>query len=357
MPPCAFAGASGIAGRLASDMSGADHLVEQLANKHEAELEVEALGTQAKVWRPRTGLPHLEPVPRSGRGELTGTPTGRLVVEVAAHALVVDPTGCVVREQCHQHRAGRNGCLPGQQLWQPDATLHRRAATSAVMPLGADGDLPYTLAVTAQLPWQPTPTTTMPETACLNYGGDLYLYAAGFREGAEALLDVVRRTGCRQDMLVYPIVYSLRHSVELLLKQVIRAGRCLVDEPGDFPDGHRLNSLWDTCKPILKLIWSNDPAYATVESAIDRLCHLDPEGEAFRYPMGRKRQGLRAPTLAQDLHRLDLGSLVADVVEVIGLLEGADMGIDYYLEAKSDMQAEFEADMQAEYANDMCGYY
>ena len=91
-------------------------------------------------------------------------------------------------------------------------------------------------------PWQPTAATSTPETACVNLGGDLHLYAAGFREGAETLLGVVRSTGHSQDLLVYPIVYSLRHSVELLLKQVIRAGRRLVDEPGDFPDGHRLNN-------------------------------------------------------------------------------------------------------------------
>lgn len=67
-------------------------------------------------------------------------------------------------------------------------------------------------------PWQPTAATPRPETACVNFGSDLQLYAAGFREGAEALLEVVRSTGYNQDLLVYPIVYSLRHSVELLLK-------------------------------------------------------------------------------------------------------------------------------------------
>jgi hypothetical protein len=208
----------------------------------------------------------------------------------------------------------------------------------------------------------------MPETACVNFGGDLHLYAAGFREGAEALLEVVRSTGHSQDMLVYPIVYSLRHSVELLLKQVIRAGRRLVDEPGDFPDGHRLNNLWNTCRPILKKIWPNDPSYATVESVITRLCDLDPEGEAFRYPVSTKKGGVRSATLDSDLRRLDLGALVADVIEVIQLLDGADTGIDAYMDAKWDMgeearaieremRDEYEAEMRAEYAEEMRGEY
>lgn len=203
----------------------------------------------------------------------------------------------------------------------------------------------------------------MPETACVNFATDLHLYAAGFRQGAEALLAHVRSTGHDQDFLVYPIVYNLRHAVELLVKQVIRAGRNLIDEPGDFPDGHRLNNLWATCKPILKRIWPNDPAYAKVEKVIEKLCELDPEGEAFRYPVTSKKSG-RLPTLDNDLRYLDLAALVEEVVEVIDLLDGADTGIDVYLDAKHDMleerrqieaemRAEYEADMRAEYGADV----
>lgn len=41
-------------------------------------------------------------------------------------------------------------------------------------------------------------------------GCDLHPYAAGFREGAETLLEVVRSTANSQDVLVDPIVCSLR---------------------------------------------------------------------------------------------------------------------------------------------------
>jgi hypothetical protein len=210
---------------------------------------------------------------------------------------------------------------------------------------------PYNFDVPKAFPWQPGPATTMPETVCLNFGGDLHLYASGYREGAEALLEVVRSTGHSQDVLVYPIVYSLRHSVELLLKQVIRASRLLLDEQGDFPDGHRLNVLWNTCKPLLQRVWADDPAYATVETAIMRLCEIDPEGEAFRYPIGTKKEG-RVPTLDSDLVYLDLGGLVRDVIEATNLLDGADTGIDYHMEAKYDM-LEIEREMRAEYEAEM----
>lgn len=97
---------------------------------------------------------------------------------------------------------------------------------------------------------------------------------------------------------------------------------------------------------------------------IARLGELDPEGESFRYPVSRKRQGTRAATLNPDLRHLDLGALVADVVEVIQLLGGADTGIDVYMDAKADMEeearaieremrADIEADMRAEYAQEV----
>ena len=217
-------------------------------------------------------------------------------------------------------------------------------------------------------PWQPTAARTVPETVCVNSGGDLHLYAAGFRKGAEALLEVVRSIGHGQDLLVCPIVYSLRHSVELLLKQVTRAGRRLVDEPGDFPDGHRLDNLWSTCRPVLKKIWPSDPSYAKVESVITRLCELDPKGESFHYPVSTRRQGVRATTLDPDLRHLDLGTLVSEVLEVIQLLNGAGTSIDACMDTKYDMEEEaraieremredFEAQMRAEYADEMRSNY
>jgi len=210
------------------------------------------------------------------------------------------------------------------------------------------------------LPWQPTAKTSIPETVCVNYGGDLGLYAAGFSTGAEVLLEVIRSKGHSQDLLVYPLVYSLRHALELLLKHVIRAGRQLIDEPGDYPDGHRLNSLWNTCKPILKQVWPDDPAFATLEKTIINLCDLDPEGEAFRYPVGRKKHGVRSATLSEDLRYIDLGALVGDVLHAINLLDGADAGIDAYLDAKNEMleeQYQIQQEMKAEYESEMRDYY
>lgn len=84
-------------------------------------------------------------------------------------------------------------------------------------------------------PWQPVATTSRADIACVGFGHDLHMYAKGFLQGAETLLAAVRNDRGVPDLLVYPIVYNLRHAVELLLKQVILASRSLVNEPGGLP--------------------------------------------------------------------------------------------------------------------------
>ncbi len=182
---------------------------------------------------------------------------------------------------------------------------------------------------------------------------DLGQYCSGFRQGAEDLRAVLRQRGHDQDILVYPLVYCLRHCVELILKQVILASRDLLDEPTvDFPDGHKLGNLWNTCKPLLKQIWSSDPSYQQVANTIDALESIDPVGEGFRYPVTTKKRGTRAASLDHRLQKLDLEALYSDVMETIDLLEGADFGIDAHMEWKAEMRAEYdahEAEMRAEH--------
>lgn len=217
------------------------------------------------------------------------------------------------------------------------------------------------------LPWQPTDDSAYETTACLRFGGELFLYGAAFREGADQLLVALRAAGddFSRDKLAYPLVYCLRHSVELALKQVIRAARGLLDEPTrDFPDGHNLGNLWNTCRPLLERVWASpDPSYATVEAAVLGLLRIDPEGEGFRYPLStrsKKTGGERLSTLDEGLTHLDLQRLHDDVIAALDLLDGADTGIDVYLDYKQDMEEEYrtvQAEMQAEMNAEYRDYY
>jgi len=198
----------------------------------------------------------------------------------------------------------------------------------------------------------------------VNYGGEMDLYAIGFKEGAEELFEAIRRQH-GNDLLVYPLVYCLRHSVELSLKRVIRASRRLLDEePGDFPDGHDLSNLWTTCQPLLRSIWpgsSDQLAYEHIKATIEGLRLIDPGGDGFRYPVSTKDKG-RTGTLNPDVTNLDLERMFHDVIETLNLLEGADTGIDAHMDALAEsrqldreIRAEYEEDMRAEYEADMQG--
>ncbi len=205
-------------------------------------------------------------------------------------------------------------------------------------------------------PWQPDEGSRIATVACLNFASDLHLYHSGFRDGAEALIDTLEQEERGQDLLVYPLVYCLRHAVELALKMVIRGARHLLDEPGDFPDGHLLHHLWNTARPLLEQIWKDDrEAFARVARVVEDLRPIDPEGEGFRYPVTTKRKATsyrRIPTIDPNLRNLDLRKLYDDVSEVLDLLDGADTGIDVYAGYKAEMEAEhrqYKAEMEAEH--------
>lgn len=214
-------------------------------------------------------------------------------------------------------------------------------------------------------PWQPDEGSDIPTIACLNFASsDLHLYQAGFRGGAAALIETLERERHGQDLLVYPLVYCLRHAVELALKMVIRGARDLLDEAGDFPDGHHLHNLWNTARPLLQQIWKDErDSIDLVERVVESLRLIDPEGEGFRYPVTTKKKATarrRVATIDPTLRYLDLRKLYDDVSEVLNLLDGADTGIDVYAGYKAEMseaygsykddaEASLRAEMEAEY--------
>ena len=201
-------------------------------------------------------------------------------------------------------------------------------------------------------PWQPNGDTDREMVACVNFGGEMHLYASGFEDGAEALYKVLQEQRHGQDLLVYPLVYCLRHAIELALKQVIRGARLLTDDDErGFPHDHNLWRLWSTCSPILKRIWpaeGNESAYFIVENTVRSFRQIDQTGEAFRYPVGRNW----GPTLDPELRHLDLDQLYREVEVTLDLLMGADAGIDFYMDGKREMETErraMHAEMRAEY--------
>lgn len=193
--------------------------------------------------------------------------------------------------------------------------------------------------------------------ACLNYfGGDepWGTYADGFRRLGDVGVAYVEDKQIDQDSLVYAVLFSYRHYIELSLKGLIRDARRLLDEQGGAPEGHKLMNLWNTARPLLLRI--EPKGRATLDNAgecISRFAAFDPNSETWRYPVTTDG----APTLPEDLLHVNLRQVRDVVTRLAGFLDAAEAQISALMEYKWDaeeegrqIEAEMEREMRAEYS-------
>lgn len=146
-----------------------------------------------------------------------------------------------------------------------------------------------------QLPGLPGPADQLFSTqedwwnnACLNWShSDWSLYADGYKEAADALVDRVEKRSGGQDTLVYPILFLYRQYFELQLKLCIRTVRRLLDQGHDFPKGHRLEKLWEDLHGLLRRAFPDEPIGELDETGrlVCEFAKVDPLSTAFRYPI------------------------------------------------------------------------
>lgn len=132
--------------------------------------------------------------------------------------------------------------------------------------------------------------------ACVGENGDpsIFEYAIGFASAATALLDSAIECEGRTlkvDTLVYPICFSMRHSVELFLKSFAASLARISEIRGTQP--HKFNAA---ASHDLVLIWGfvKESAQKTdsrlmepirmLENYIQDLSQIDATGQVFRYP-------------------------------------------------------------------------
>ncbi len=176
--------------------------------------------------------------------------------------------------------------------------------------------------------------------ACLNYlGDDWELYVNGYKQAADVLVEHVIQIRSDQDTLVFPIVFLYRQYLELRLKQLIRDGCQLFDQPASFPKRHELGRLWAECRPILSKLESPVPAsdLEAVDEAIAQFCAVDPISQAFRYPTDKEGQ----PSLPANLRYINLRNLAEVMEKISSFFDAAAMMISVYLEQKREIEREY----------------
>ena len=127
------------------------------------------------------------------------------------------------------------------------------------------------------------------------YGNDIYL--EGFHEAAETLFDSLGDSHSA-NILVYPLIFLLRHSIELSLKQTILELRRLNRRTRnvDTSDLFRSHVFTDLTKLLMYEISAcHDLNYKLYKEKLDDISDFlgiwesaDPEGYIFRYATDRQ---------------------------------------------------------------------
>lgn len=182
------------------------------------------------------------------------------------------------------------------------------------------------------------PRDDWPNNACLNYmkgSGSDWLYATGYRLGAEYLTNYVVNVHRHQDALVYPIVFMWRHYVELQLKEIMRSASMLVEDSTELKLDHKLYPLWNRLKPLVAEVWPDaDPSpLNAVEEIIAQLDEIDRYSFAFRYPT--RKDG--AASLPEDLLHINIRNFTEVMQRVANFLEAIATSFGVYLDNKAEM--------------------
>lgn len=126
--------------------------------------------------------------------------------------------------------------------------------------------------------------------ACVGENGqhDFRTYSEGYLEAADKLLTDIIENGNLggRDTLVHPILYSIRHSIELAIKYMSSylSSEIKYEKLGSLT-GHSLNDLYKKFSTARKLDRRLAKAIADLEEPVDALHSVDPDGQDFRYPV------------------------------------------------------------------------
>lgn len=154
-----------------------------------------------------------------------------------------------------------------------------------------------------------------------NGNADLQTYSDGYHESALTILEKIDLNRCYLDLLIYPLVYSARHRIELLLKRqilILAKMKTVYDPTYSYRviATHEISALWKDLKG-LSLI---DSRYLNVlnrcEPIINDFAEIDDNGEAFRYPFsntGTRHLG--------DVHCIDVRNFKLHYLELNENLE------------------------------------
>ncbi|WP_437287504.1 hypothetical protein [Sorangium sp. So ce406] len=125
--------------------------------------------------------------------------------------------------------------------------------------------------------------------ACVGSNGgpyDLDDYAQGYFRAGHRLVQSIIADTLYIDLLVYPLVFTYRHALELGIKYLATRLPPLWDEEPSPKLTHKLLDNWRLVRPLLERdeAFSSSETVPTFEKILKDFVELDARGEAFRFP-------------------------------------------------------------------------
>jgi len=172
--------------------------------------------------------------------------------------------------------------------------------------------------------------------ACLNYSHDpIELFAIGYKEAGDRLVELVVEKARDQDVMVYPILFLYRQYIELRLKEIIREGRKLLEQGNTFPMHHKILDLWNTAKSLATKVFENEsgpPDFSYADHVITEFSNVDPDSFAFRYPESKS-----GANPLDGITHINIRRAAEHINELAKDLDGISLGISVYRDWQQEM--------------------
>ena len=117
----------------------------------------------------------------------------------------------------------------------------------------------------------------------------LWRMVRGYRHAADLLVRETEREAYLRANLIYPIVFSYRHSLELALKQLLEEHGEHVGHKQEFRD-HRLERIWPRCREVIEHFnpRSDPTPLDVIANLVAEFADVDPGSYSFRYASDTK---------------------------------------------------------------------
>lgn len=145
------------------------------------------------------------------------------------------------------------------------------------------------------------------------------IYAAGYKDAADAILYALSERRTSLDSVIYPLVFLYRQGLELQIKLILPLARQLANSPAKEDHSHSLIPMWAELRTLLNELSPHacDQEVPAMEQFLHQLAEIDPQSFAFRYPEDKKGQ-LSLP----DLHHINVRHLSEVMDSMFMLLSG-----------------------------------